>query len=133
MKYLTKCYYISVSVIFIIILGCRKVNDDCNLNDYPNAPIIEWNTHVDGSEEESHGHYILSCSDGGYLQIGETGVIPNDTKILIVKTNPFGQLIWKKEFGNNGINLGNSAIETPNGYIICGCLLYTSPSPRDRH
>ena len=122
MKYLTKCYYISISVIFIIILGCRKVNDDCNLNDYPNAPIIEWNTHVDGSEEESHGHYILSCSDGGYLQIGETGVIPNDTKILIVKTNPFGQLIWKKEFGNNGINLGNSAIETPNGYIICGAI-----------
>ncbi len=86
----------------------------------PNAPIIEWNTNVDGSEEESHGHYILSCSDGGYLQIGETGVIPNDTKILIVKTNQLGQLIWKKEFGNNGINLGNSAVETPNGYIICG-------------
>ena len=75
---------------------------------------------MNGSEEESHGHYILSCSDGGYLQIGETGIIPNTTKIFIVKTNHSGQLIWKKEFGNNGINLGNSAIETLSGYIICG-------------
>ena len=80
---MTKHYCISISVIFINILGCRKVNDDCNLNDYPNAPIIEWNTQVNGSEEESHGHYILSCSDGGYLQIGETGIIPNTTKIFI--------------------------------------------------
>ncbi len=119
---MSKCFYISFSAILIILLGCGKINDDCNTNDYSNAPSMVWNTEVNGSKEESHGHYIISCSDGGYLQIGETGVIPNATKILVVKTDPLGQLIWKKEFGNSGINLGNSAIETTNGYIICGAI-----------
>lgn len=117
-----KHYYISILVISLLFLGCRKVNDDCNINDYPNAPGIEWNTEVDGSGEESHGHYILSCSDGGFLQIGETGFIPNSAKILVVKTDENGNLIWKKEFGNGGNNLGNSAIETSDGYIVCGAV-----------
>ena len=117
-----KHYYISILVITLLFLGCRKVNDDCNMNDYPNAPGIEWNTEVDGSGEESHGHYILSCSDGGFLQIGETGFIPNSAKILVVKTDENGNLIWKKEFGNGGNNLGNSAIETFDGYIVCGAV-----------
>ena len=117
-----KHYYISILVISLLFLGCRKVNDDCNINDYPNAPGIEWNTEVDGSGEESHGHYILSCSDGGFLQIGETGFIPNSAKILVVKTDENGNLIWKKEFGNGGNNLGNSAIEISDGYIVCGAV-----------
>jgi len=83
---------------------------------------MQWNTEVDGSEEESHGHYILSCTDGGFLQIGETGFVPNSAKILVVKTDNNGNLSWKKEFGNAGNNLGNSAIETSDGYIICGAL-----------
>lgn len=117
-----KRYYISILVILILSLGCRKVNDDCGMNDYPNAPNMEWATEVDGSEEESHGHYILSCSDGGFLQIGETGFIPNSAKILVVKTDENGSLIWKKEFGNGGNNLGNSAIEVSDGYLVCGAL-----------
>ncbi|MDG1517600.1 MAG: hypothetical protein P8Q42_06190 [Flavobacteriales bacterium] len=117
-----KKYYIPILAILIILLGCKKVNVDCNMNDYPNAPAIEWSTGVNGSGEESHGHQILSCSDGGFLQIGETGFIPNSAKILVVKTDENGSLIWKKEFGDEGNNLGNSVIETPYSYMICGAL-----------
>ena len=92
------------------------------MNDYPHAPAIQWNKEVSGSGEESHGHFILTCSDNGYLQVGETGFIPNSAKILVVKTDNSGYLIWKKELGINGNNLGNSAIETPSGYIICGSI-----------
>ena len=28
-----------------------------------------------GSQEEAHGHFILACSDGGFLQIGESGYV----------------------------------------------------------
>ena len=115
-------YFISILAILIFVLSCQKVNIDCNINDYPNAPAVDWNTEVDGSGEESHGHHILSCSDGGFLQIGKTGFIPNSEKILVVKTDENGTLIWKKEFGNSGNNLGNSAVETSNGYIIFGTL-----------
>ena len=119
---ITKHYYTSTLTILYLLVGCTKVNDDCHVNYYPNAPIIEWQTGVSGSEEESHGHFILTCSDGGYLQVGETGVFPNTAKILVVKTDNLGQLVWKKELGSSGNNLGNSAIETPNGYIICGAI-----------
>lgn len=115
-------FYILIISINLVFLGCRKVNNDCNTREYSNAPYKEWQTDINGSEEESHGHYILTCSDGGYLQIGETGTIPKYAKLLIVKTNYNGNLIWKKEFYNGVNNLGNSAIETSSGYLICGAL-----------
>lgn len=114
--------YITLLILITFIAGCAKVNEDCNIDVYPNAPEQDWQTEVKGSEEESHGHYILACSDGGYLQVGETGNISNSTKLLVVKTNSSGSLIWKKEFSGGDRNLGNSAIETSDGYMICGAL-----------
>lgn len=102
--------------------SCRKVNDDCNQKSYDNAPDKEWFKSYSGSKEESHGHFVLTCSDGGFLQIGETGFITTSSKLLAVKTNSNGDLIWKKEFSEGDHNLGNSAIETDEGYLICGSL-----------
>lgn len=85
-------------------------------------PAQEWYKSHNGTAEESHGHFILSCSDGGFLQVGETGFIPNSAKILVVKTDANGNLLWKKEFGSSGHNLGNSAYETNDSYLICGAL-----------
>ena len=103
-------------------ISCRKVNDDCNTSQYPTAPSQAWFKSYKGSEEESHGHFILSCTDGGFLQVGETGLIPNSAKILVVKTDAEGDLQWKKEFAEGGHNLGNSAMETDDAYVICGAL-----------
>ena len=114
------------SFIFITIVSlcfsCKKVNKDCNQYKYSNASEKEWFTSHNGSNEESHGHFILSCSDGGYLQIGETGFITTSSKLLVVKTNSQGNLLWKNEFSDGTHNLGNSAIETKDGYLICGAL-----------
>ena len=84
-------------------------------------PNIDWFTSYNGSGEESHGHFIIKCSDGGFLQIGETNFLPN-SKILVVKTNSDGQFIWNKEINSGGHNLGNSAIEVDDGYLISGGL-----------
>lgn len=89
----------------------------------------QWFRSYGGSGEESHGHYILNTSDGGYLQIGETGYAmeTNSTaKIFAVKVNGDGVIQWKKEFGTRGHNLGNSAIEVADGYLIAGALNYKS-------
>ena len=116
-----------VSILFTVFLmllfSCRKVNEDCNISEYSNAPDKDWFTSHGGTGEESHGHFILTCQDGGYLQVGETGFIPNSAKILVVKTDQNGVLLWKKEFtGATGHNLGNSAYEVDDGYFICGAL-----------
>ena len=100
--------------------ACGKVNEDCNQNSYPNAPSPSWCVSHLGSQEESHGHFIMSCQDGGFIQVGETGFLPNSAKLLVVKTDENGNLSWKKEFHENGHNLGNSVLEDEDGYIICG-------------
>lgn len=114
------------SFVFILIISlffsCKKVNKDCNQYEYNNAPEKDWFISYNGSNEESHGHFILSCSDGGYLQVGETGFVTNSSKLLVIKTNSDGELLWKKEFSEGNHNLGNSVIETSDGYLICGAL-----------
>ena len=88
-----------------------------------NGPDLEWIKSVEGSEEEAHAHFIFTTNDNGYIQVGETGFLDNNTaKILVAKTNSQGDLIWKKEFGDPGHNLGNSVIEVSDGYIITGAL-----------
>tara|TARA_B100002052_G_C15865217_1_gene592006 strand:- start:51 stop:1448 length:1398 start_codon:yes stop_codon:yes gene_type:complete len=86
------------------------------------APEIEWFTSHNGTNEESHGHFILTCDDGGFLQVGETGYVGSNARILVVKTDSTGSLIWKKQFGTGGRNMGNSALEVDDGYLICGML-----------
>ena len=92
-------------------------------------PLTEWKKSYSGSYEESHGHYIIACSDGGFLQVGETGFLPS-TRILAVKVNGSGKLEWKKEYSNKDTgssqhgryNLGNSVIETDAGYLLAGSI-----------
>ena len=86
------------------------------------APNATWLGSHGGSREEAHGHYIMECQDGGFLQVGETGFLPNSARILVVKTNSLGQLIWKKEFYSGGHNLGNSSLEVSDGYLIAGAI-----------
>ena len=63
----------------------------------------------------------MTCDDGGFLQIGESDFLPN-SKIFVVKTNSNGNFLWSREFNVGGHNLGNSAIELSDGYLICGAL-----------
>ena len=92
-------------------------------------PTPEWFRSYGGSGEESHGHYILACEDGGVLQVGETGFLPN-TRILAIKLTPEGNLEWRQEYSNRSTgasghgtyNLGNSVLEVEDGYWIAGAI-----------
>ena len=94
-------------LICLLIVSCSKssINKseviNCEVSDPSTAPAVQFFEAYSGSEEESHGHYILACSDGGFLQIGETGFIPHSAKILVVKTNHNGVLVWRREFASN--------------------------------
>ena len=80
----------------------------------------QWFQDYSGSQEESHGHFMLATSDSGFVQVGETGFIPLGAKILVIKVDNSGALMWRKEFGDFGHNLGNSAIETDEAYWVVG-------------
>lgn len=84
-------------------------------------PTIDWFVEYNGSGEESHGHFILKCDDGGFIQVGETDFLPN-SKLYVVKTDATGQFLWEREINIGNHNLGNSVIELDDGYLICGGL-----------
>ena len=85
---------------------------------------IEWFISYNGSGEESMGHFIIECEDGGFLQVGETYFFsdPVSTKLYVVKTNIEGSKIWDNEIYIGGHNLGNSILESTDGYLIFGGL-----------
>ena len=79
---------------------------------------VDWFVSYNGSGEESMGHYIIECEDGGFLQVGETYFFsdPVSTKLYAVKTNIDGSKMWDNEIYIGGHNLGNSVMESSDGY-----------------
>lgn len=95
------------------------------IDEIPPPPEREWFTNYNGlrDNKESHGHFILTCNDGGFLQVGESGSPYDSGRILVIKTDSFGNLVWKQEtdlYLSGRYNLGNSLIEVSDGYIIFG-------------
>ena len=43
------------------------------------GPDIDWVKSVEGSMEEAHAHFIYTTSDNGYVQVGETGFLSDNT------------------------------------------------------
>ena len=85
-------------------------------------PNLLWFQDYNGTGEESHGHYVHSCDDGGFIQVGETyDYSNNSSKVFIVKTDGNG-LDWSREIGIGDHNLGNSVLELSDGFLIAGGL-----------
>ena len=80
-----------------------------------------WQSYI-GGKEDDRGYAISQCSDGGYILTGETSSFGNGKNdILVVKTNSIGKQKWRKTFGGNGVDIGRSIKELPNGgFILTG-------------
>ena len=75
-----------------------------------------------GGKSEDRGYAISQCSDGGYIIAGETSSYGNGKNdILVIKTNSIGDKKWRSTFGGNGVDIGRSIKELPQGgFIISG-------------
>ncbi|MCD4747292.1 MAG: T9SS type A sorting domain-containing protein [Bacteroidales bacterium] len=72
----------------------------------------------------SIGHSVQQTNDGGYIICGSTYIYDTqyDWNVLLIKTDVYGNKVWLKEIGGNGIEEGNSVCQTNDGgYIITGC------------
>lgn len=64
---------------------------------------------------------LKPTSDGGYIVVGGTtssGAGTND--VLLLKTNSTGSLMWAKTYGGSNYDVGNSVVETSDGYLFSG-------------
>ena len=103
-------------------MGCRKESITCTNNLTGTAPAKEWIKTAQGDEEGAHAHYILTCSDGGFLQVGETGNLPTSTQIFVVKTSATGRVEWQQQLATPGNNFGNSVLELNDSYWVVGAI-----------
>ena len=117
---------LAASIQFSGCIGEEETDEDGGVKMFQtsNTTAIRplWDVSIGGSQEEAHGHFILACGDGGFLQIGETGFIPDSALMMVVKIDSEGSLQWMQEFGVKGHNLGNSAIEVSDGYVVVGAI-----------
>ena len=108
-------------IITFFAMACNKDQATTIPAVTPNlAALVAWSNSYGGSASEAHGHFLCETTEGHFLQIGETGFIPDSAKVLVVKVDSVGSLLWKTEIGQPGHNLGNSIVEVSDGYIACG-------------
>ena len=114
-KFLDNGNIIAAADYYVISSGYEKMR----LSKMDTTGQIIWSSFVGDTIYPTSPQCIRKTLDGGYILGGITDEVPS--KLVVVKTNPNGLQLWELRIGgttyDNGIN---------------SCLLYTSPSPRDR-
>lgn len=72
-----------------------------------------------GSEE---GKDMVALSDGGFAMTGySTSNTSGGKDVFVVRTDANGNLLWQKQYGRSGDDIGNSIINASDGnLIVCG-------------
>jgi len=75
-----------------------------------------------GENDFEYGLSVLQTSDQGYIITGPSEDIGSgDSQIYLIKTDNFGNQIWRREFGGDNYDVGYSIDQTNDGgYIIAG-------------
>lgn len=98
-----------------------------------------WGIKLDASGNKEWSHYyggtnndrtfgVLQTDDGGFLMVGHSESDDFDITdpqgsydVWIVRTDNVGNLLWQKNFGGSGIEIGYAVTETPEGnFIVVG-------------
>jgi hypothetical protein len=86
------------------------------------APAMQWHK-GHGTDRGDHVHYGMQTSDGGYIMAGQTSESGRYSDMLVVKTDPEGELQWQKVIGSKGkTDYANFVTETSDGFIVAGAL-----------
>lgn len=77
------------------------------------------------SETADTGKALVSTKDGGYLLAGTMATTTRrgngGIDILLIRLDPFGNMLWNKIIGGSGDDVPNTVRLTPDdGFLICG-------------
>jgi len=82
-----------------------------------------WQKNIDFGDGDC-GYDIIRTSDNNYLICGSSHSIDKGTDAIMIKTNPDGEILWKKYYGTDYTDAAYSVIETfDNNYVLGGITL----------
>ena len=97
----------------------------------PNANL-QWSNTYPGSDDycsgDDFGYAAQQTSDGGYIIAGETQSYgPGAGDVYLVKTDPNGNKLWQKAFGDTAQDYAMAVHQTTDdGFIVAGTTYTTS-------
>ena len=95
-------------------------NSKAMLRKYSSTGELLWDE-IYSSSAANEINSMLETSDGDFILAGYTGTQHGDYKALLIKTDPNGQQIWKKNIQSIGSTELYAICESPNGgYIGAG-------------
>ncbi len=101
---------------FVICIGVAVFN----VGLLAQAPDTQWTKTYDGSSYDE-GYSVLQTNDGGFLILGNSSSFGMYDKIWLIRTDPVGDTLWTRVYGQDSSNDGYSIRPTPDsGYIIAG-------------
>jgi hypothetical protein len=109
-KYLKTTWSV-IAIYSIVALSCTK--DENTLRD----SFVKFY----GNGLTDNGNDIIRSSDNGFILVGSVGTETKGTDLVIIKTDGNGIQKWKKTYGGNRNDVGNSIISLSDGnYIVAG-------------
>ena len=86
---------------------------------------LQWQKRLGSTGWDDEGYSARQTSDGGYIVTGclRANAAGNSKvwTVALIKTNANGNVLWNKEFGGIGKDIGKSVQQTPDGgYVIVG-------------
>jgi gliding motility-associated-like protein len=104
-------------------------------------PVLQWQKPIGGVLED-FGEDILLTPDGGFLTLG--GARSNDGdgnnphhksgfNVFLVKHDASREMVWRKEYGGDGMDYGVAIKPVTGGYIILGATNSTNQDVSGLH
>lgn len=82
---------------------------------------IIWTQRIGSPSHAEQAISIANTVDGGFVLAGLGTVVSNNPEMLLVKTDPFGQVTWAKSAGRPGYDVARQVRQTSDGgYVVAG-------------
>ncbi|TGD56922.1 hypothetical protein [Flavobacterium humi] len=99
---------------------------DCWIVKFDGDGNLVWQKSYGGSDQDQ-ANKVIETSDHGYLVIGSTNSVDGDVTnnkggddVWVLKLDVAGNLQWQKTYGGSGTDIGGSACQDGNSYVITG-------------
>ncbi|QQS31148.1 MAG: T9SS type A sorting domain-containing protein [Sphingobacteriales bacterium] len=82
---------------------------------------MEWERYYGTDGNSESGEHLMQLPDGGYLILGRrNNVTAEVVRIWLIRTDPQGDVLWERFYGNNYFTGGTHIIPVSDGFMLVG-------------